>query len=562
MHSATSKRRFGLAAAAVVTMSILAACSTETVFRDRPTFNPPPDGTTSGFLGYYTASTQQTTCGNCHVGQQADWIQTKHASAWGDLQANAHANSSCEGCHSVNSRGNQAMANVGYDSVKSNLYQDVQCEACHGPGYKHVQNPTVVANRPIPSILVYPTSDVTDTAAVVNSACGGCHTDDTPAKHHNYLKEWLSSRHGQLNTHAAPNASCQPCHEGKGALAAWGINTVYQQQGTSTLITQACPICHDPHGTAKDPATGKPWEGQLRFSINTPVIEQNLCTKCHNRQAEPTASGFRGPHGAQGPMLFGTAGYFPPGSSYDTTAILTTHGSSANPRLCAGCHVNSQTGVDASGNSITFSGHSFHPLPCLMQKTPPVVDTTFTNNCAYDEQSRSWLACTGSGCHTGGEAIAVQRLTQFEAERDGYIHTLWVDVNGNQTVDPFPTDSGYLAKVMLNAPNDLDFTNAPYNTILTPAKGALFNAQLTGENLASHPDGSHGVHNPFLYRALLQASIADLLANYGGFLPAPPAPIRAQIDASLRSGFLKMPVATVQAFERAAGTPVAQAVAH
>ncbi|HXG45039.1 MAG TPA: multiheme c-type cytochrome [Gemmatimonadales bacterium] len=528
----------------------LGAC-TDTVFRDRPPFNPPPDAN-SGFLGYFKVATEQTTCGNCHVGQQTDWVRTKHADAWADLVNSGAAQSFCEGCHSVNSRGNQPFANVGYDAVKSNAYHDVQCESCHGPGYNHVQNPTVVANRPIPSIQIFPTSAVPDTAAVVNSGCGGCHTDNTPAKHHNYLKEWLSSRHGQLNAYPAGRAECQRCHEGKGALRAFGVNTVYKELNTATLLPQNCAVCHDPHGTAKD-ANGQPLEGQLRFPIDDPDIANNLCTRCHNRESDATPSGFRGPHGAQGPVLFGTAGYFPPGTTYDTTQILTTHGSSANPRLCAGCHVNRLSGVDASGNSIVFSGHSFHPLPCLMQKTPPVVDTTFTNACAYDEPSRSWAACTASGCH-GSEAIAVQRLTQIQTEKDGYIDVLWGDLDGDRTLDPFPTDTGYLAKIKANVPNDLDFTNPPYNTILTPAKGALFNAQLLGERLASHPDGSHGVHNPFLTRALLQSSIADLLANYGSFLPAPPAPILARIQTAIRTGQLRMAPAAERAILNAAAS--------
>jgi hypothetical protein len=208
--------------------------------------------------------------------------------------------------------------------------------------------------------------------------------------------------------------------------------------------------------------------------------------------------------------------------------------------------VNSQTGVDAGGNSITFSGHTFHPLPCLQQKLPPVVDTTYTNTCAFDAPSRSWTTCTNSGCHAS-EAIAVQRFTQFEAEKDGYVNTLWIDADHDQTLDAFPTDSGYLPKIKLNAPNDLDFTTPPFNTVLTAAKGALFNAQLTGEALASHPDGSHGVHNPFLYRALLQASIADLLATYGAFLPAPPAPVLANIQRSVQSGQLRLAPTTAQA---------------
>jgi hypothetical protein len=545
---------------------VVAGC-TDIVYRDRPPFNPPPDGTTSGFLGYFTAAEKQTTCGNCHVGQQADWIQTLHSNAWDTLTLNAAYTPGCgERCHTVNSRGNQPLKNVGYDSVASVAYHDVQCESCHGPGYTHVQNPTIVANRPLASINVFPPEapdpappTAGDTAAIINSSCGACHQAAGPSRNHNFLKEWRASRHGVLNPTPAPRVECQPCHEGKGALAAWGINTVYKELGTSTLLPQGCPVCHDPHGTAKD-ASGQTLDGQLRFPINSPVVEVNLCTHCHNRTPDATPTNSRGPHGTQGPVLFGTAGYFPPGTTYDTTAILTTHGSTANPRLCAGCHVNSLTGVDNAGNKYSFTGHSFHPLPCLQQKTPtPIVDTTYTNACLYDEPSRSWGACTASGCH-GSEAIAVQRLNSIEAEKEGLIRTLWIDHGRSQTLDTFPTDSGYLALIAKNAPGQLIFDTTAsmtkYGTPdsalkLTPAKGALFNAQMLGENLAGHPDGSHGVHNPFLYRALLQSSIADLLANYGGFLPAPPAPVIAQIERAVESGQLKLSPRATQAVRTA-----------
>lgn len=532
-------------ALALAASAWLGAC-TDVVYRDRAPFNPPPDAA-SGFLGYYTAATQQTTCGNCHVGQQGDWINTKHATAWGDLQASGFAGPSCSGCHSVNSRGNQPFAHVGYDSVASASYHDVQCESCHGPGLQHVQNPTVLANRPIPSI------NIDTAAAITNSSCGGCHTDNSPSKHHNYLKEWLASRHGQPRLAEQVQSSCQPCHEGKGALRAW-----YGSQGqvfkevnqATTYLPQNCVVCHDPHGTAKD-SLGNTLPGQLRFAIDTRDITQNLCTKCHGRvdRASPGAApSNRGPHGVQGPVVFGDAGYFPPGSAYDTTIFYASHGSTANPRLCAGCHVNKLTGVDVNGNSITFSGHSFHPLPCLQQKSPAVVDTTFTNNCAYDVPSRSWGACTASGCHVGGEAVAQQLFSNLRNEIDGYARTLWVNSTkcapvGNcvEGVDAFPADSGYLAKIKASFPTDLNYA-AP--NVLTAAKGAVFNVQLAGEGYADHPDGSKGVHNPFLYRALLQANIADLLATYPGILPAPPAPILAQIQAAVRSGQLKLAPAT------------------
>jgi len=540
--------RLGSVVLAVSAAAWLGAC-TDIVYRDRPPFNPPPDAN-SGFLGYFSADSGQTTCGNCHVGQQGDWSQTKHASAWADLQNSGFAQPFCAGCHSVNSKGNQPQANVGYDAVQSKAYQDVQCESCHGPGLLHVQNPTVVANRPIPSINI-------DTAAAIsNNTCAACHTDTGPARHHSYLKEWLASRHGQPRLAEQVQSGCQPCHEGKGALRAWYGNQgqVFKEVNQpTTYLPQNCMVCHDPHGTAKD-SLGNTLPGQLRFPLDTRDITLNLCTHCHGRvdRASPGAApSSRGPHGAQGPVVFGDAGYFPPGSSYDTTIFFASHGSTANPRLCAGCHVNKFTGVDASGNTITFSGHSFHPLPCLQQKSPAVVDTTYTNNCAYDVPSRSWGACTASGCHTGGEAVAQSLFTNIRAEILGYNRTLWINstkcvpvppaTECVEVVDAFPADSGYLAKIKAAVPADLNYA-AP--NALTAAKGAVFNVQLTGEGYASHPDGSKGVHNPFLYRALLQANIADLFVKYPGILPAPPAPILAQIQASVRSGQVRLAPAT------------------
>ncbi len=78
--------RLGHLAIGVLTVIALGACTdTKIVFRDRPAFNPPPDSL-NGFLGYFTTSTKQTTCGNCHVGVQGQWKTTRHASAWAELQ--------------------------------------------------------------------------------------------------------------------------------------------------------------------------------------------------------------------------------------------------------------------------------------------------------------------------------------------------------------------------------------------------------------------------------------------------------------------------------------------
>ena len=40
----------------------------------------------------------------------------------------------------MNGRGNTATGTTGgHDAVKDPVYQDVQCESCHGPGLEHVE---------------------------------------------------------------------------------------------------------------------------------------------------------------------------------------------------------------------------------------------------------------------------------------------------------------------------------------------------------------------------------------------------------------------------------------
>ena len=76
----------------------LASCTSEkVVYRSTPAFTTPPTAA-ANFVGYSQPTTKQTVCGNCHVDQQAKWLQTKHSSAWADLQASGHASAACVAC--------------------------------------------------------------------------------------------------------------------------------------------------------------------------------------------------------------------------------------------------------------------------------------------------------------------------------------------------------------------------------------------------------------------------------------------------------------------------------
>jgi predicted CXXCH cytochrome family protein len=538
MMSHTLRSRSFAALLGALALVFLAGCTeTNTEYVERPQFNPPPDSV-NGFMGYYTASTKQTTCGNCHVSYQGQWVSTKHADAYDDLVNSGQAASYCYGCHTVSGYGNSVALgpdslDAGYDYTPSTAYHDVQCESCHGPGYEHVSSPSTT-NHP------FARAGLKDTSA----SCGGCHSGE----HAPFVEQWAQTGHADsaANASQAANASCQSCHEGRTALARFnGEPSHYIEKDSvgqiTTLPPATCAVCHDPHGS--------PYQGQLRAPIDVPDVTLNLCMSCHNRGTAP-ASNFsnstatvtkRGAHASQGPILLGSgAGYIPQNFVYDTNPAYTSHASTNNPRLCAGCHVNAFTVTDAvTGAFILESvGHLFSPDPCLDPVTGvPVAD----NSCAYlPSTTRNWTGCLQAGCHASAD-VAASALVNERSTIANLANQLWNDLDPtlNTGGEPYISagDAGDLA-YLLNAGGNptvsgVQAFNANDN-VVSPAEGALFNVMMFAENLYDHNDGSYGVHNPFYYEALLAASIAEVQSVYAAFLPAPPNPtVKALMDKAL-----------------------------
>ena len=498
--------------AAVMTGLLLSACE-QLVYQQRLPFNPPPDST-SGFLGYFRPADHLTTCGNCHISYQAEWAQTKHAHAYADLLASGHADPSCYGCHTVNARGNALTVAAGYDVTPDSAYQDVQCESCHGPGFTHVQSPTR-QNAPLASIEA-------DTG--LTNGCGECHT----GKPHNpFVEQWAQSAHGSGPgwDHAKTNPTCQPCHEGRAAIAIkFGDPSNYVEKADSADYQRiVCAVCHNPHGSQ--------YVHQLRASISTPTRD-NLCVMCHSREGTPTPPTFRGPHAAQGLLVLDEdVGWIPPNFQYDTTSIVGSHGTAANPELCATCHVAAYDVTDSSGILFHSTGHTFLPIPCVDASGVPLPPDS---SCTVDQ--RDFRACAASGCHASADVARTVFLT-VKSRMEYLTDQLWTDTNNNGTIDPSPTDGGLLPKIVANAATAADSNeiNLSDNT-LTVAEGAIWNAQLAathdrpqwlngkvfGRTFSAHYSSGEGVHNPFLLEALMIASIQAVENTYG---VSPSAPI-------------------------------------
>lgn len=447
---------------AIVLVSGAACVDERIVYRDRDLTGDIPAGH-EGFIGLTNQTTNLTVCGNCHVSFQGEWEQTAHADAWETLQSSGSAQSFCENCHTVNQLGNVTEEPGGYATTGDERYHNVQCESCHGPGLAHVQNP---GDDNIPLAPLAVGTDLT-------TGCGECHQ----GAHHPFVEEWTESGHGHVVEAPAGRPECQSCHTAAGALEAWGIRADYAEKaavasGEHLAIT--CGVCHDPHSADN--------EGQLRFAVDVPNEEQNLCMKCHHKRGTPDlASQNRGPHSPEGPVLLGYGGWWPPNlqfpSTGDTATIAATHGSSANPRLCAGCHVNAFSATDElTGDEIFTVGHRFEALPCFENGVP------VSGDCAPTE--RSYRTCTDAGCH-GSENVA-RGLRQLAETR---INGLAADLNALLAAVPAA---------------EFNANDGRYST----AEGAKFN-----HDLAVYPGSV--IHNPFLIEALLIASIEQVEQDYG-----------------------------------------------
>ncbi|HEX4937021.1 MAG TPA: hypothetical protein VFV33_27755, partial [Gemmatimonadaceae bacterium] len=107
-------RRWATASLLLILAVLTNACGDDVTYRDAQAFKPPLEGA-GDFLGYSSPEAKRTVCGNCHSGKQASWEKTKHASAWADMAKTPGWSAACEGCHTVNARGNLSTAtSVGY----------------------------------------------------------------------------------------------------------------------------------------------------------------------------------------------------------------------------------------------------------------------------------------------------------------------------------------------------------------------------------------------------------------------------------------------------------------
>ena len=110
-------------------------------------------------LGSAPTFVSSASCSQCHVPHYLKWANSTHAQATNPLPGRAlEFEARCLDCHATGTKPATAI-----DKLEPARLQNVQCEACHGPGSNHVAKPGRGYGR------------VSD----MKQACVGCHTPET-----------------------------------------------------------------------------------------------------------------------------------------------------------------------------------------------------------------------------------------------------------------------------------------------------------------------------------------------------------------------------------------------
>lgn len=193
-------------------------------------------------------------------------------------------------------------------------HNQLQCEACHGPGGNHARR--VPRGQERPAVVRFGRNAPTS-AAVQNKMCAACHVNDLGAA-------WHGSAH---DSNKVACAACHRSHEARDPVQS--TSTQPDICGTCHKVVRAehhrafthplddgkmsCSSCHKAHGSVADAA----------------LIRQTLNATCHECHADK-----------RGPFLWEHAPV-----AEDCTTCHTPHGSNhpgmlrqRGPMLCQNCH--------------------------------------------------------------------------------------------------------------------------------------------------------------------------------------------------------------------------------
>ena len=271
----------------------------------------------------------------------------------------------CAGCHATENKhfSHTLHAKVFRQNPRNQLEKQV-CEACHGPGSLHANNPTDHSN-----LIGFTKAWGTSTKAM-NAACLNCHSGEQRIN-------WPGS------THDLNKLACSDCHNPMAKFSASGLLK-------KPSITETCITCHQQQ------------RDEFKKRSHMPVHEGKMsCEDCHNPHGSPTKPLLKANsvnelcytcHAEKrGPLIWEHAPvrenclncHLPHGSNNDKLLIT------ARPMLCFNCH-------NSSGGHP--SGFRNNAMRAEYLTTDPVTGLPVNGTgAAFDERTTAH-AC--NNCHS------------------------------------------------------------------------------------------------------------------------------------------------------------------
>lgn len=134
-------------------------------------------------------------CKSCHLNTYAHWAGTKHARAYESLEKDPKPNTvfdaECVSCHTTGFEYNSGWVSA----AATPRLKAAQCENCHGPASKHVENP----DDPEPRAAMH----LTPASADNSRLCLRCHDEDN-SPHFNFDKYHDEIDHAGLDDYDDP----------------------------------------------------------------------------------------------------------------------------------------------------------------------------------------------------------------------------------------------------------------------------------------------------------------------------------------------------------------------
>lgn len=325
----------------------------------------------------------------------------RHVTRWND---------NCIFCHNV--APNPGADGAGhFDSRVAEL--GVACEACHGPGARHVEANRDPVRRYLQHLNVATASDIAGpshlSAARSSEVCGRCHgqriTRDIDAVH----REGDRFVPGEaLSNYSRPlfRGSTLGGEEGVFATRFYTDGTprltAYEYQGYLQSACRAddafdCSSCHSMH--AADPA------GQVRAAPEGEASfgDDHLCLQCHAELSSLAARAAHSRHDVQGPGGRCVACHMPK-VVYGLVRSHRSHritspgpaAASAAPDACGLCHVN----LDGKDLAAARAELDWHDGPAAMPEQSSVADLAFAGDPV--ERAIAVAALGEDGAHAAG----------------------------------------------------------------------------------------------------------------------------------------------------------------